>query len=110
MKVPGRYGFPDIKSDKKSGGALRRSAFSMCLFLEAVLQADAPIKDQMAGSRVLVQAEISLAQELEAGGRGGVGQAGFHLAASENLQRIRVQAGDEILVRGVGLGSEKRLS
>ena len=70
----------------------------------AVLQADGPVEHQVAGGAVLaVRAEVAQAHELIGCGGLGVFQAGFHLAAGEYFQRIRVQAGQEILAGGVGV-------
>src|SRR5699024_1162890 len=59
----------------------------------------------MAGLGVLVVgAEIALPQELEGGGSLHVGQAGLHLGVGEHLQGAGVEAVQEILVAGVGIG------
>ena len=77
-----------------------------CLFtgLKAVLQADGAVKYQMAGFAILaVGAEVAQTHELIGGRCLCVFQALFHLTAGENLQRVGVQAGQEVLVCGIGI-------
>ena len=85
--------------------------------LEAVLEQDAAVEDQMVCAAVAgVHAEIAYAHELEA--RRGLRCAAFSfgvvflclfdkrrfdLAAGQNRQGIRVQAVEEVFVRAVGL-------
>ena len=54
------------------------------------------------GGILAVCAEISLTHKLEALFGFGSRQTGFHLAACQDLQRIRVQTVQEILISGVG--------
>src|SRR5699024_6538851 len=48
--------------------------------------------------------EIALAQELEGGGGLHVGQTGLHLGAGQHLQGAGIEAVQEVLVAGVGVG------
>ena len=86
--------------------------------LEAVLEQDAAVEDQMVCAAVAgVHTEIAYAHELEA--RRGLrcaaftlgvvllclfDERGFDLAAGQDRQGVRVQAVEEVLVRAVGLG------
>ena len=65
---------------------LGRSIFIL-LFLKTVLQTDSAVEDQLAGLGVLVSAEVTHAQELEAVGDADVSQRGLQLGALQNLQR-----------------------
>ena len=86
------------------------------LLFEAILQADAAVEHRMARLGILViQAEVAQTHELVAGSRlsalvafgvavRGGGQTGLHLAVRQDLQRAGIQALDEVLVGGVGVG------
>ena len=72
--------------------------------LEAVLQADGAVEYQMLGGGVLaVGGKVALTHELIALAGLSADQGGFHLTAGQNLQRIRIQAGQEILAGGIGI-------
>ena len=73
--------------------------------LEAVLQADGAVEDQvLRGGILAVRAEVAQAHEL-VGFRGfGASQRGLCLAVGEHLQRVGVQAGQKILSGGIGIG------
>ena len=77
-------------------------------FLKAVLQRDTAVKHQMARGGVLViQAEVALTHELIGSGgfplfrHGRLGQPLLHLAADKNLEAIRIQIVQEILIRRI---------
>ena len=87
------------------------------LFLEAVLQRNAAVEHQVLSAAVaVIQAEVAHAHELERGGvdTGAVGllvelgshsgHSLFHLTAGEDLQRIGIQAVQEVLVCTIGSG------
>ena len=66
--------------------------------LEGILQADGTVEHQMAGGAVLaVRAEVAQTHELIGRGRLGVPEAGLHLAAGEDFQRLLVQTDQKIL-------------
>ena len=78
--------------------------------LEAVLQADGPVEYQVTGSTVLaVGAEVAQTHELIGSGSLGILQAGLNLTAGENLQRIGVHAGQEILAGSIGIRIIKKI-
>ena len=78
--------------------------------LVAVLQAHRAVEDQMVRGAVLaVGAEVAQTEELVGGRSLGVFQAGFHLAAGEHLQGVGVQAAEEVLAGGVGIGIVKQV-
>ena len=61
------------------------------------------------GAVLAVGAEVAQTEELVGGGSLGVFQAGFHLAAGEHLQGVGVQAAEEVLAGGVGIGIVKQV-
>ncbi len=61
----------------------------------AIAQGDGQVEHQVLGGGVRVDAEKTLALELEDGSRRGARQAGFDLAAGEHLQRIGVEIIEE---------------
>ena len=102
---------------RQTGGcAFRHARLAFSLLLEAVLQGYAAVEHQMLRRAVpVVQAEIAHPHELErrrvdAGAvllfvelRRHLAHLRLHLAAGEHRQALRVQAGQEVLVRAVGL-------
>ena len=79
--------------------------YSLFCGFEAVLQTDGTVEDQMVSGRILgVRAEITQTHELEGGRCLGILQTGFYLTTGENLQRVGVQTGKEILTCGIGVG------
>ena len=58
----------------------------------------------LGGGVLAVGAEVAQTHELIGGGRLGVLQAGFHFTAGQHFQRIGIQAGQEILAGGIGIG------
>jgi len=78
--------------------------------LEAVLQADGAVEDQMRRGGILaVGAEVAQTHKLEGSRCLGIFQSPFYLTTSQNFQRIGVQAGDEILACGIGIGIIKQI-
>ncbi len=78
--------------------------------LEAVLQADRTVEHQMVSSAVLaVGAEVTKTHELIGSGSLCILQAGLHLTALEDLQRVGVQAGNEVLAGSIGIRIVKLL-
>ena len=72
-------------------------AFILLCRLEAVLQADAAVKDQVVRSAVLaVRAEVAKTHKLVRCRCFCIAQALFDFTAGEHLQRTRIQAGKEI--------------
>ena len=78
--------------------------------LEGILQADASVEDQMAGSAVPgVGAEVAQTHELEAHGSLGILQGCFYLTAGEHFQGVGVQAGQVVHTCGIGIGVIKEV-
>ena len=74
-------------------------------FLEAVLERNSAVKDQVLRGRVLiVHGEVAEAQELERGRSLGAGEHPLDLAAGEHGQRVRVQALQIVLTVALGVG------
>ena len=79
-----------IRKNAADRNDLRRLTGLFCR-LEAVLQADGAVEYQMIGTAILaVGAEVAKTHELVGGRSLGGFQAGFHLAAGEDLQRIKI--------------------
>ncbi len=94
-------------------GCNESSAGIACLLtgLERILQADGAVEHQMIFGRILaVGTEVAQTHELVGSGSFGIAQAGLHLTAGEDFQRVGVHASKEILASGIWIGIVKQVA
>ena len=88
----------------------RADLIQTLFYLKAVLQRNGAVKYQMFLGRILViYAEITLTQELEGSRSLCIFEALFYLTAGENLERVRVHAGEVVLTRSIRICIVKQI-